>query len=409
MISSMKSTLTVVIPALNEEEAISSTLTRCLAVTESICQSAGLKGIEWIVVSDGSTDRTAEIARSFANISVVEFPTNRGYGAAIQHGFDTGTGDLLAFLDADGTCDPACFAHMCMQILDDRAEVVLGSRMGADSKMPRIRRVGNWLYAVLLGFLTGRSVTDAASGMRVLTRDAWQQLQPLPSGLHFTPAMSAKALVTHMRIVEIPIPYATRIGESKLNIFRDGFRFLSAILGGLVSVRPDRFLGMMFLVCFIATVGIAAFPVEYYLRNGSLEEWMIHRFIACLVLCYAGFTTLTAIAVSHRLASLGPLRKPTDSFYSSIAARLFTPMPMLIWGSGCFALSVLLIREGLLQYLTKWTVDLHWSRLIVAAFLLSIVFQGFITTILLDVIRMWAKGKSDPRTRHSVQDIDANT
>ena len=55
--------------------------------------------------------------------------------------------------------------------------------------------------------------------------------------------MSAKALVTHMRIVEIPIPYATRIGESKLNVFRDGFRFLSAILVGCLSVRPDRFLG----------------------------------------------------------------------------------------------------------------------------------------------------------------------
>jgi len=406
MISSTKRTLTVVIPALNEEQAISATLSRCLAVSEAICESAGLERIEWIVVSDGSTDRTVEIARSFANVTVVVFPTNRGYGAAIQHGFETGTGELLGFLDADGTCDPACFAEMCTQILDDRAEVVLGSRMGVDSKMPRIRRVGNWLYAILLGFLTGRSVTDAASGMRVLTREAWHQLQPLPSGLHFTPAMSAKALVTHMRIVEIPIPYATRIGESKLNIFRDGFRFLSAILGGLVSVRPDRFLGMIFLVCSVATAGIAAFPVEHYLRNRSLEDWMIHRFIACLVLCYAGFTTLTAIAVSHRLASLGPLRKPTDSFYSSIAAKIFTPMPLLIWGSICAFFNLLLIREGLLEYITKRTVDLHWSRLIVAAFLMSVVFQGFITTILLGVIRMWAQSKSYLRAQEQIQHID---
>ncbi len=389
MISSTKSTLTVVIPALNEEQAIAATLTRCLAVSESLRLNVGLQKIEWIVVSDGSTDKTVQIARTFGAVTVIELPTNQGYGAAIQRGFVEGTGDLLAFLDADGTCDPACFEKMCSQILDDRAEVVLGSRMGPDSKMPRIRRIGNWLYAILLGFLTGRSVTDAASGMRVLTRDAWLQLQPLPSGLHFTPAMSAKALVTHMRIVEIPIPYATRIGESKLNIFRDGLRFLSAILGGLLSVRPDRFLGMIFLVCAISTIGLAAFPVEHYMRNGSLEDWMIHRFIACLVLSYAGFTTFAAIAVSHRLASLGPLRKPTDSFYASAAAKFFSPIPLLIWGSFCMFFSLYLIREGLIEYLTKRTVDLHWSRLIVAAYLMSVVFQGFITAILLGVINLW--------------------
>ena len=381
--------MTVVIPALNEEEAIAATLTRCLEVSESLRVNAGLQKVEWIVVSDGSTDKTVEIARSFVAVQVIVLPTNQGYGAAIQMGFEAGTGDLLAFLDADGTCDPRCFEKMCTQILDDRAEVVLGSRMGSDSQMPRIRRVGNWLYAVLLGFLTGRSVTDAASGMRVLTRDAWHQLQPLPSGLHFTPAMSAKALVTHMRIVEIPIPYATRIGESKLNVLRDGFRFLSAILGGLLSVRPDRFLGMILLVCVILTIGIAAFPVEHYLRNKSLQEWMIHRFIACLVLSYAGFTTLTAIAVSHRLASLGPMRKPTDSFYASLAAKLFAPLPLGVWGLLCTLLSLFLIRDGLLEYITKRTVDLHWSRLIVAAFLMSIVFQGFITAVLLGVINMW--------------------
>jgi glycosyltransferase involved in cell wall biosynthesis len=389
MISSTKSTLTVVIPALNEEEAIAATLTRCLEVSNSLCSSVGLQNIEWIVVSDGSTDKTVEIARSFEAVKVIVLPTNQGYGAAIQIGFEVGTGDLLAFLDADGTCDPTCFEKMCSQILEEGAEVVLGSRMGPDSQMPRIRRIGNWLYAVLLGFLTGRSVTDAASGMRVLTRDAWHQLQPLPSGLHFTPAMSAKALVTHMRIVEIPIPYATRIGESKLHVVRDGFRFLSAILGGLLSVRPDRFLGMILLVCMILTIGIAAFPIEHYLRNKSLEEWMIHRFIACLVLSYAGFTTLAAIAVSHRLASLGPQRKPTDSFYASLAAKLFTPFPLCIWGGLGTFVSLYLIRDGLLEYITKRTVDLHWSRLIVAAFLLSIVFQGFITAVLVGVIHMW--------------------
>jgi len=404
MISSTKSTLTVVIPALNEEKAISAILTRCLAVSESLRKQAGLQEVEWIVVSDGSTDRTVEIARSFQAVTVIVLQTNQGYGAAIERGFEAGKGDLLGFLDADGTCDPSFFEGMCSQILDDGAEVVLGSRMGAASKMPRIRRVGNWLYAILLGFLTGRSVTDAASGMRVLTREAWHQLQPLPSGLHFTPAMSAKALVTQMRIVEIPIPYASRIGESKLNVVRDGFRFLSAILGGLLSVRPDRFLGLIFVACAIMTAGLAAFPVEHYLRNRSLEEWMIHRFIACLVLSYAGFTTLAGIGISHRLASLGPLRKPTDSFYAGIAAKLFSPMLLAIWGTACMLLSVALIWDGLLEYATKRTVNLHWSRLIVAAFLISTVFQASITAILLGVINLWVDAQRTLRSGKKVSE-----
>jgi hypothetical protein len=70
------------------------------------------------------------------------------------------------FLDADGTCDPAFFAPMCRAATIERADVVLGSRMGPDSRMPRIRRLGNQIYALLLGFLCGRHVTDTASGMR---------------------------------------------------------------------------------------------------------------------------------------------------------------------------------------------------------------------------------------------------
>ena len=79
----MPESLTVVIPALNEEQAIGSTISRCLAEREHIRQEAGLSDVEFIVVSDGSSDRTAEIANGFEGVQVIVFPKNRGYGAAI--------------------------------------------------------------------------------------------------------------------------------------------------------------------------------------------------------------------------------------------------------------------------------------------------------------------------------------
>ncbi len=116
---------TIVIPALNEEEAIGDTIRRCLQARPQIQAYAGLSDVEIVVVSDGSTDRTAEIAQEFEGIRVIVFPQNRGYGAAIKEGWRQGSGTLLGFLDADGTCDPKYFAEMCRLAIDESADVVL--------------------------------------------------------------------------------------------------------------------------------------------------------------------------------------------------------------------------------------------------------------------------------------------
>src|SRR6185312_14461030 len=120
------SILTIVIPALDEEGAIGMTVSRCLDARDEIKRAADLDDVEVIVVSDGSTDRTAEIARGFDGVEVIVFEQNRGYGAAIKEGFRRGRGSLVGFLDADGTCDPRYFAEMCRVAVEDDAEMVLG-------------------------------------------------------------------------------------------------------------------------------------------------------------------------------------------------------------------------------------------------------------------------------------------
>jgi glycosyltransferase involved in cell wall biosynthesis len=214
--------LSIVIPALNEEQAIASIIERCLSARDTIIRDSAVTSVEIIVVSDGSTDRTVEIASGYSDIKLIVFERNRGYGAAIKRGFAEAAGNIVGFLDADGTCDPLFFADLCRALVEENADVALGSRMSATSKMPRIRRLGNRIYALILSALSTRNVTDTASGMRIIRREALTQLYPLPDGLHFTPAMSARVLLEDkLTLVEVPMPYAERIGRSKLSVLRD--------------------------------------------------------------------------------------------------------------------------------------------------------------------------------------------
>ena len=380
--------LTIVIPALNEEDAIGSTIERCLAAIERIRVEGGVEDVELIVVSDGSTDRTAEIAQGYDGVRVIVFEQNRGYGAAIQEGWRQGRGDLLGFLDADGTCDPNYFAAMCRAIQQDSADVALGSRLGPDSQMPFLRRLGNRIFALLLGFLCGRSVTDTASGMRVVPRRALKDLYPLPDGLHFTPAMSARALLNDLRVVEIPMAYAERIGESKLSVVRDGVRFLRSILTGVLCYRPEKPFMLAFIACLLMLVGLGAAPTELYWEQRRLEEWMIYRFVACYLLGSVCLLLLLATAIAHQMVALR--RRRTAGFWSScIHSLLSQPLPLSLLLAGLTGSGLFFLWPGIVEFLSTGHVTLHWSRLLAGAFSLFSVVEVAVFSILMKVIAIW--------------------
>src|SRR5690348_11539887 len=142
--------LLIAIPALNEEASIAETIERCLAARRVIVQESPVTELEITVISDGSTDRTIEIASRYQpHVHLIVFPENRGYGAAIKEAWRQSDADLLSFLDADGTCDPEFFAPLCQTLIQEQACVVLGSRLHAQSRMPLIRRAGNVIFAAL--------------------------------------------------------------------------------------------------------------------------------------------------------------------------------------------------------------------------------------------------------------------
>lgn len=384
--------LTIVIPALNEEESIGSTVRRCLEARDRICRVGGVRDIEVVVVSDGSTDRTVEIAQDLANresrVELIVFETNRGYGAAIKAGFERGTGELVSFLDADGTCDPNYFGELCRVLRAEHAAVALGSRMQPGNHMPRIRRLGNMLYAMLLGALSGKAISDTASGMRVLRRDALTALYPLPDGLHFTPAMSARAVLSDQRIVEVPMAYAERVGESKLRVMRDGVRFLYAIRDAALLYQPGRMFGLAAALCVAAGVFWSAYPVEYYLRNRALEEWMIYRLLLCGLLFSSAFSFLCAGVLGDRVLSLVH-RRSQMTFVSSLFERLLHRSRLAVLALACVLVAVALVWPGLIQYTNTGHVTIHWSRPLMAVFLLQIAVLAIGYGVLQKIIDLW--------------------
>jgi glycosyltransferase involved in cell wall biosynthesis len=393
-------TFSIVIPAFNEEEAIAATITRCLAAREQIKAAAQLSHVEVIVVSDGSTDRTAEIAGGFRDVKLITFAKNRGYGAAIKEGFRQSSGMLVGFLDADGTCDPLHFAPMCRIALEKSADVVLGSRLGPDSKMPLVRRIGNRFFAVLLGLLCGRQVTDTASGMRVIRRQSLALLYPLPDRMHFTPAMSARALVNNLCIVEVPMPYAERVGRSKLHVLGDGVRFLRTIISAVLCFQPERLFLLAFAVCLVLGSLLAAYPLEYYLRHQHLQEWMIYRCVVAFLLGACGVLLLSGTALAHQMAHFSPRRSEGGSYWPPIIQALFSGKPLAACLGVILAVAGYVLWPGVHEYVSSGRVSLHWSRLLVGAFGLLLAAQAVITSVLLHVIALWKMELTEQRRSH---------
>lgn len=282
----------IVVPAFNEERAVKDILDRCLKAAKHIREGAvGIDSVEVLLVNDGSSDKTEELARSIPGIKVVSHPINRGYGAALKTGFECASGEIVGFLDADGTCDPEFFRELLKTLVRGELDVVSGSRMHAQSRMPRVRYIGNWLFRSLVNSFSEARVNDVASGMRVFRRKALDRLYPLPNGLSFTPAMTVRAVLDpDLSMGEVAMPYEERVGRSKLRVVQDGFRFLGAILDTAATYRPLFFFGCVAAVLAVLSVlvlclklGGPAAPILFYIKNRRVEDWMIFRIVLVTV------------------------------------------------------------------------------------------------------------------------------
>ena len=377
------STLSIVIPAYNEEKAIGAIVERCLAARDHIKDGTGITDVEIIVVNDGSADRTADVGQQFPGITLISYPVNKGYGAALKTGFAAAKGDLVSFLDADGTCDPRFFRDLALAMERGRADISIGSRLNPQSKMPVTRLIGNILYALLLGALSNRSVTDTASGMRVIRRSSLPRIFPLPDGMHFTPAMSAKALFDEeLAIVETPMPYHERVGASKLRVLSDGVRFLRSIVECALIYRPGRLFSLLAFPFLAVAVLFSVHPVEVYLRERALEEWMIYRLITVLMCYLVVGMLLSASVLSERFVAVTRGTRRVPGFTFGLAHRFITPKALVVIGALLLAVASALNFRVARQYLSTGTIQEHWSRVLVGGFLVSAAVHLGVTAVL---------------------------
>ena len=376
--------LLIAIPALDEEESIASIVERTLGARSRILAETPVTEVEVTVVSDGSSDRTVERAQAYRNqIHLIVFEKNRGYGAAIKEAWRQSDAELLAFLDADGTCDPAFFVDLCKLIERERADVVLGCRLTRESRMPLIRRVGNVLFALLLSFFSSKRVRDTASGMRVVRRSSLPRIYPLPDGMHFTPAMSARAILSpDLRIFELEMPYEERAGESKLRVLRDGLRFLRVIVEAALLYRPSRPLGFVGGVLILTAFLLILPPFLYYLGHRHVLEWMIYRFVVADLATTSGTLLLLSSYLARRVVQM-VLQLPDEDFLFHRLVGRFLHGPWLWIVVGTFLLSAAaLVLPSFLQLVRTGGTYEHWSRFIAASVLVGVSLTMLVARVL---------------------------
>lgn len=223
-------TVSVLIPAYNEEESITGTV-------EAIRKYAGVvKAMEIIVINDGSRDRTGEIARTLP-VTLIEHETNTGYGSGLKDGLRQAQHEFILIADADGTYP----LEDIPRLLEEASNyaMVVGARTGAIVKVPPLRKPGKWIITRLAEYLSQRKIPDLNSGFRVFRKDvALRFLTLYPDGFSFTTTITLAMLTNHYKVKFIPINYHRRVGKSSIKPLRDFTNFTILIIRICAYFKP---------------------------------------------------------------------------------------------------------------------------------------------------------------------------
>ncbi len=237
-----KPEFSIIIPAYNEGKSLRNVLNDLTQIFAD--------GVEIIVVSDGSSDNTIEIAKSFSMVQCFEHGRNRGYGASIKTGIKQASTNLLCLFDADGQ-------HHSSQIkclLDEYhgEDMVVGSR-GVRAFSNLYRAPGKIILQLVANFISGIHIPDLNSGLRLIKRDViLRYVHLLPDGFSASTTMTMVLLTRKYDVKYVPVATRLRIGESQVRYLHDGINTIILILRIIMLFNPMKFF-LTFSLFFIST------------------------------------------------------------------------------------------------------------------------------------------------------------
>ena len=277
--SNVPVTVSVILPALNEELTIGG----CIQKIQAVFRDNNISGE--IIVADSSTDRTPEIARALG--ARVITPEKQGYGNAYLAGLHEARGRYIVIGDADNTYDFAEIPKL-LAPLGAGADFVIGSRFKGtihpSSMSPLHRYIGNPVLTWMINTIFGTRFSDTHSGFRAIMSGALGRLDLKTGGMEFASEMLVMASKEHLKIEEVPINYYPRRTPSKLHSFADGWRHVRFVL----LMKPLPFIAVPGLVFSVLGLILMAF----FYAEGDVESAHLHTFILGAIMLMGGLQVI---------------------------------------------------------------------------------------------------------------------
>ena len=252
------------IPAFNEEKNIATIITKLADITDTI-----------IVCNDGSSDLTSDIAEKMGAF-VINHEKNLGYGAAIRSIFLKAKeldGDILVTFDADGQHRIEDIEKVMKPIIDQEADLVIGSRFldESEKEVPQYRKVGIKVITKITNASIKKQLTDSQSGFRAYSKKVLNELNPSELGMGISTEILIKASNKNFRITEVPIKILYAGDTSTHNPVSHGSSVILSTIKYTSIEHPLKFYGIPSMILFIIGISFTYLAVEYYAEIGRLN------------------------------------------------------------------------------------------------------------------------------------------